>query len=103
MRRNALVVQHALGADFHLYFRSRQSWVRPYLAIGPSWVLIGADNKSGVRVAVGADLIHRKSGWGFRYTFSEMMTANALGEPLRPQVTPRLMNFQNLFGILKQF
>ena len=30
-------------------------------------------------------------------------TANSFGPALRPQATPKLMNFQNLFGIIKRF
>ena len=103
VQRTSQVAQHAVGADAQLYFRPRESWVRPYLAAGPYWVRIGSENKLGFRVAVGVDLVHRKSGWGVRYTFSEMMSANALGQTLHPKVTSRLMNFQNLFGIVKQF
>ena len=103
VQRTSEVTQHAIGVDAQLYFRPRQSWVRPYLAAGPYWLRIGSENKLGFRVAVGADLVHRKSGWGLRYTFSEMMSPNAIGRPLHPKVTGVLMNFQNLFGIVKQF
>ena len=103
VQQNAERTMHAVGAEAQLYFRSRSSWVRPYLSAGPAWVRIAGQNRLGLRVAVGADLMHRRTGWGFRYTFSEMQSGNPLGEALRPAATSRLMNFQNLFGIVKQF
>ena len=102
VQQDAIRSQHAVGADVLLYFRPRSSQIRPYLSAGPAWVRALSENKLGLRVAVGADLM-LKSGWGFRYSFSEMMTANSFGAALRPQATPKLMNFQNLFGIIKRF
>ena len=102
VQQDAIRSQHAVGADVLLYFRPRSSQIRPYLSAGPAWVRALSENKPGLRVAVGADLM-LKSGWGFRYSFSEMMTANSFGAALRPQATSKLMNFQNLFGIVKRF
>ncbi len=102
VQQAAIRSQHSAGADLLLYFRPRSSQIRPYLSAGPAWVRALSENKLGYRVAVGTDLM-LKSGWGFRYSFSEMMTANPFGAALRPQAASKLMNFQNLFGIIKRF
>ena len=102
VQQTAEYQQAAIGVDVQVYFRPRSSWVRPYLSAGPAWVHMLGENKLGLRVAVGADLMH-KSGWGVRYTFSEMMSGNAIGARLRPAAAGRLMNFQNLFGVVKVF
>lgn len=103
VQRSSRQSQHAVGGEMLLYFRPRSSWVRPYLSAGPAWVRMMSANERGLRVAVGADLIHQKSGWGFRYSFSEMITPNAFGAALRPSSGVPLMNFQNLFGVVKRF
>ena len=102
IQREAVRSQSAVGAEVLLYFRPRSSWVRPYLSAGPAWVRVLSENKPGLRVAVGADLM-LKSGWGFRYSFSEMMTANPFGAALHPAAGAKLMDFQNLFGVVKRF
>jgi len=94
--------QQAVSGDLLVYFRPRTSSLRPYLSVGPAWVHVLSQNRSGLRVAVGMDVkIH--SGWGFRYTFSETMSANPLSAALHPPAQSRLMNFQNLFGVVKVF
>lgn len=85
-----------------LYFRARNSRIRPYLSAGPAWVRLLHEDKRGLRVAVGADLMIG-SGWGVRYSFSEMLTANPLATNLHTPGQPKLMNFQNLFGFVKVF
>ena len=94
--------QHAVSGDLMLYFRARNSRIRPYLSAGPAWVRLLHEDKLGLRVAVGADLMIG-SGWGVRYSFSEMLTANPLATNLQPPGQPKLMNFQNLFGFVKVF
>ena len=94
--------QVAVGADFMLYFRPRSRRLRPYVAVGPALVRVASAGKPGFRAAVGLDLMSR-SGWGFRYTFGETMTANPFAEALHPPASKRLMNFQNLFGFVKHF
>ena len=94
--------EHALGADLLLYFRPRASHLRPYLSAGPVWLRALSENRIGLRVAVGVDLTI-KSGWGVRYTFHETMSANPFGAQLRPPGNSRLMNFQNLWGLVKVF
>ena len=96
------VRQDALDADLLVYFRPRTSRIRPYLSAGPGWVRVQATNHLGLRVAVGADLMLKK-GWGLRYSFSEMMSANPIATGLRPPAGGKLMNFQNLFGVVKVF
>jgi hypothetical protein len=110
--------QHAGVADLLLYFRNRASWVRPYLSAGVGVVHI-ADTLGGargdlpqpaavsdvrplIRIAVGIDLVHR-SGWGFRYSFSEAISGNPYSAVLSPRGPRNLANFQNLFGIVRYF
>ena len=99
--------QHALGADGLLYFRPRNSRIRPYLSLGPAAVRIRVGDtpvtwRPGLRTAVGIDLM-LPSRWGFRYSFSEMLTGNPFHEIVRPSGSRNLMNFQNLFGFVKYF
>jgi outer membrane protein W len=102
LQQQATRGQHALSSDPLLYFRPRTNAIRPYLSAGPAWVHLLAQDKLGLRVAVGVDLMIR-SGWGFRYSFSEVLSANPLGAALRPPSAGKLMNFQNLFGVVKVF
>lgn len=114
--------QDGFVGDALLYFRNRSSWVRPYLSagIGPIRIHSTATGVAsaagslplpprefssvvaGFRVAVGVDLM-AKSGWGFRYSFSETMSKNPFGQQLVPTGQRRLANFQNLFGFVKYF
>ena len=112
--------QHAAIADLLLYFRPRQSRIRPYLSAGSGVVSIqtratgpasGALTpahpevdavKLPLRVAVGIDLLWR-AGWGFRYSFSETITGNPISKSLSPAGSRALKNFQNLFGFVKYF
>lgn len=95
---------HQASADLMLYFRDRRSWVRPYLAGGFAVTrFTGTEStKAGLRAAAGIDLVHR-SGWGFRYCFVETLSGNPLGQLMQPQGQKKLMNFQNVFGLLKQW
>ncbi len=63
---------------------------------------IGAAARLGIRVPVGVDVLIR-SGWSVRYTFSEMISSNPIAGALSPPASGKLMNFQNLVGILKVF
>jgi hypothetical protein len=110
--------QHAAVADALLHFRSRASWVRPYLSAGFGVVNISdslggvrgtlapagrvSSNRPLLRVAVGIDLMH-SSGWGFRYTFSESISGNPYSRILMPPGPRNLANFQNLFGLIRYF
>lgn len=114
--------QHSFTADLLVYFRSRKSWIRPYLSAGAGVVHLKSEQKTleslsgtvavppktfsdtipGLRVAVGADLKLRR-GWKFRYSFSETINANPFSDRLSPPGQGSLKNFQNLFGLLKTF
>ncbi len=114
--------QHNLGADGLVYFRSRASFVRPYLAIGvgvmsfdsratalrvskgqptPPAATFGS-TKIGLRAAAGIDLM-LKGGWGIRYAFLETIQGNPVSPRLSPPGQRGLANFQNLFGVVKYF
>ena len=51
---------------------------------------------------MGIDVSVRK-GLGVRYSFSEMMSSNPFAAKLNPPAGGSLMNFQNLFGVVKRF
>jgi len=112
--------QQAVLGNVLLYFRSRSSWVRPFLSVGTGVVHLAADPQaSGVaqgitppaafrstmaalHVAVGIDLkVHR--GWAFRYSFAETSSPNPISRQLAPPGTRMLANFRNLFGVAKEF
>lgn len=106
-QRSNETAQQAVGADGLLYFRPRRSRIRPYLSLGPAAVRIRVGDtpvtwRPGLRTAVGIDLM-LPSRWGFRYSFSEMLTGNAFNEIVSPSGSRNLMNFQNLFGFVKYF
>jgi hypothetical protein len=114
--------QHAIVGDALLYFRARDSWVRPYLSTGvglvrlkssePTLLVLRGDRprppvvfvsaEPALRVAVGIDL-HIIQGWRVRYSFSETITKNAVSAQLSPPAQRNLANFQNLFGVTKSF
>lgn len=108
--------------DLLAYFRGRSSWVRPYLSVGGGFLHLSSKQRGSpivtgaatlpsetftslepaLRVAVGADL-HIRRGWSFRYSFSEGISPNPIGERLTPPGEGVLKNFQNLFGFVKSF
>ncbi len=96
------LTQSAFAFDTMLYFRPRESHLRPYLSVGPAVVSLLDEHHAGLRVAVGIDISPRK-GWALRYSFSEMMSANPFAARLSPPASGGLMNFQNLFGVVKSF
>jgi hypothetical protein len=55
-----------------------------------------------LRVAVGMDLA-MGTAWSFRYSFSETISGNPISARLTPPGERNLANFQNLFGIIRQF
>jgi hypothetical protein len=97
-----LRAEHAVAFEAMLYFRPRASRLRPYLSAGPSVVSLLKQRTAGLRVAVGIDIALR-GGWGVRYNFSEMVSANPFAQALNPPAGGKLMNFQNLFGVVKRF
>jgi len=112
----------SLFADVLVYFRSRGQRIRPYLSTGVGRVSIeSAEERTQVAVgsiepppatfhdttivlrsAVGIDLrVGRK--WAVRYSFSEFIGRNPIGQRLSPAGKRTLMNFQNLFGFVRYF
>jgi hypothetical protein len=112
--------QQSVVGDLLLYFRNRQSGIRPYLSVGGGVVRFttrsggivatrGApplprasvvSTRPALRVAVGIDLAIGH-GWSFRYSFSESIRQNAISAQLTPPGRRNLANFQNLFGVVK--
>jgi len=113
--------QSAIG-DLLVYFRNRDSRLRPYLSVGTGLVhfassqeriaqVLGAPalppqhfsaNTIALHVPVGID-VNVGKGWAFRYTFSETLSNNPISDRLSPPGQHRLMNFQNLFGFTRRF
>jgi hypothetical protein len=114
--------QNSLFASMLVYFRNRKSRIRPYLSVGTGWVHISSTEQQviivqsgatlpprqfsadmiALRVPVGIDVtLHR--GWTFRYSFSETLSKNSISATLFPPGSHSLKNFQNLFGIVRQF
>jgi Outer membrane protein beta-barrel domain len=114
--------QQSVVGDLMLYFRDRKSFARPFLSVGTGWThftiaesgvasLVGApslppakltSNALPLRVAVGIDLFVRK-GWAFRYSFAETIRSNPISQQLSPPAQHDLANFQNFFGLTRQF
>lgn len=114
--------QQSLIADLMIYFRKRTSRLRPFLAVGTGVVHLSSSqqqitqsmgtpilppqsfssNMIALHVPVGLD-VKLGSGWAFRYTFSESLTCNPISKQLSPPAQHNLQNFQNLFGITKEF
>jgi hypothetical protein len=114
--------QHGGILDLLLYFRNRESWVRPYLSAGSGVVHFKSDHREwlndrgtparlpieftstelALRVAVGIDIaVGRQSA--VRYSFSETIRKNPISSRQSPPGERNLANFQNLFGIVKYF
>ena len=114
--------QQSVIGDLLVYFRNRDSRLRPYLSVGTGLVhfassqdrisqFLGAPalpaqhfstNMICLHVPVGIDVRVGK-GWAFRYTFSETLSKSPISDRLSPPGQHRLMNFQNLFGFVKRF
>jgi hypothetical protein len=114
--------QQSVIADLLVYFRTRNSRLRPYLSVGTGLVHFASSqerieqalgspvlppqrfsaNMIALHVPVGIDVKLGK-GWAFRYAFSETLSKNPISDHLSPPGQHRLMNFQNLFGFVKQF
>ena len=114
--------RHDFAADVLVYFRGRDSFVRPYLGIGLGVMAFSSEatslrvskgqpvlppgsfsaTKPGLRAAAGIDLVLKK-GWGVRYAFLETIQANPISVRLDPPGKRGLAHFQNLFGIVKYF
>jgi len=114
--------QQSLIGDFLVYFRNRDSRLRPYLSVGAGLVHFASSqdrveqafgtpalppqrfsaNMIALHVPVGIDVKLGK-GWAFRFTFSETLSKNPISDRLTPPGQHHLMNFQNLFGFVRQF
>jgi hypothetical protein len=111
--------QHTVVLDGLIYFRRRESAVRPYLGTGLSLVHFSAhetgtvtaglapptgeitSTRLGLRSHVGIDVkLSRRIS--FRYSFSESISGNPISPLLAPPGQRRLANFQNLFGLVAQ-
>ena len=108
---------HTGMGEAMLYFRNRQSRVRPYLStgMGIAHMVLNGDGAAvtpglpvqpsaaitrtgpAFRFAVGIDLMMTKHA-AFRYSFSETIQGNAMSEALTPPGQRKLANFQNWFG-----
>jgi hypothetical protein len=114
--------QQGVIVDVLVYFRRRDSPLRPFLSVGTGFVHFGSSreqfqqvvgtpdppsqrfgsNMIALHVPVGIDLNLGK-GWIFRYTFSETLSKNPVSDRLSPPGQHSLKNFQNLFGFIRQF
>lgn len=114
--------EQSVFSELLVYFRGRQSRLRPYLSLGAGFVhlsstqerlgqLVGSpgvppgkfsSNMIALRVPVGMDMRLGK-GWFLRYTFSETLSDNPISDHLSPPPAHSLKNFQNQFGIIKRF
>ena len=61
-----------------------------------------SSNVIALRVPVGMD-VNLGKGLVLRYTFSETMSKNPIGDRLSPAGQHSLKNFENLFGLVKGF
>lgn len=114
--------QQSLIAAILVYFRNRDSRLRPYLSVGTGVVHFSSSeehldhsdgtpvllprnfsaNMIGLHVPVGID-VNLGKGWAFRYTFSETISKNPINDRLSPPPQHAFKNFLNLFGFIKQF
>jgi hypothetical protein len=114
--------QQSVIGDVLVYFRARQSRLRPYLSVGTGIVHFSSfqqrvdlvagspslppqhfsSNLIALHVPVGMD-VKLRAGWMFRYSFSETLTKNPISDQLSPPGPHSLKNFQNLFGIVRRF
>lgn len=113
--------QHAFVGDLLVFFRERSSRVRPYLSGGVGVVRLRSRvdgsalvrrsappppvfeaTRATFRVAVGMD-VALGGPWRFRYSFSESLSGNPISSQLSPPAPRGLANFQNLWGVLREF
>jgi hypothetical protein len=113
--------QHAIVFDGLIYFRRLDSAVRPYLGTGLSVIRFSSDEgvtsrsqglappsgtiestRIGLRSHVGIDFRLSRQ-LAFRYSFSETISGNPISPSLTPAGRRKLMNFQNLFGLVGHF
>lgn len=105
-----------------VYFRNRDSRLRPYLSVGTGFVHFSSSeerlaqsfgtpvlparnfssNMIALNVPVGMD-VRLGRGWAFRYSFSETITKNPIDDQLSPSGQHSFKTFLNLFGFIKRF
>ena len=105
-----------------VYFRARNSRLRPYLSVGTGFLhftstqqrvqqVMGtptlpprqfSSNHVVLNVPVGMD-VNLGKGWAFRYTFSETISSNPISDRISPPGQHTFKNFQNLFGFIRRF
>ena len=114
--------QQSVIGDLLVYFRARDSRLRPYLSVGTGFVhfvssqkrlehVLGTTDLPPQRFSANMVVLHVPVGidvklgrrWCFRYAFSETLGKNPISDRLSPPGQHRLMNFQNLFGFVRQF
>ncbi len=114
--------EDSVTGDVLVFFRDRESLLRPYLSVGTGFVHLESSqqqievlsgpavlpprefsaNVAALRVAVGMD-VKLPHGISIRYSFSETISPNPLADRLSPPAQGVLKNFQNLWGLLKSF
>ncbi len=112
------VTQNALLESALVYFRKRESRIRPYLSEGVGGVFIHSHLSGGgiasgnpdlppassdhasivLRTSVGLD-VRLRGSWYFRYNFGETLARNTFGDQLSPPEHRVAKNFQSLFGV----
>lgn len=114
--------QQTLIGNVLVYFRARDSRLRPYLSVGTGFMHFASTQESVqqvlgsptlppqhfssdrvvLNVPVGMD-VNLGKGWAFRYTFSETISTNPINDQLSPPGQHTFKNFQNLFGFIRRF
>lgn len=114
--------QQTLLGNVLVYFRARDSRLRPYLSVGTGFMRFASTQEwvqqtlgsptlpprhfssdlVVLNVPVGMD-VNLGKGWAFRYTFSETISTNPISERLSPPAQHTFKNFQNLFGFVRRF
>ncbi len=114
--------QQTVIGNVLVYFRARNSRLRPYLSVGTGFVHFASKQESlqqvleepalppqhfstnaiVLNVPVGID-VNLGKGWAFRYTFSETISKNPIDDRLSPAGQHSFKNFQNLFGFVRRF
>ena len=113
---------HSVFGDVLVYFRARGERIRPYLSTGVGLVglesraertlvqtggiglppTVFSDTTVVLRSAVGID-VRVGRDWALRYSFSEFIGPNPISQQINPPGEHVLMNFQNLFGLVRSF
>jgi hypothetical protein len=114
--------QQSVLGNALVYFRPRNSRLRPYLSAGTGFMHFASRQESlqqvlgsptlppqqfsanviVLNVPVGID-VNLGKGWAFRYTFSETISRNPISDRLSPAGQHTFKNFQNLFGFVRRF